>query len=163
MGGLASSVTDQTTRVIIESAYFEPTIIRKGAKSLNMSTDASKRFERGADPNGAEIAFWRIVSLLEELADGTWIEGLIDAYPKKIPSIEIKLRKTKLDKVSGFSIDNDFVINTLKSLGCIIKENDKGWLCQPPSWRPDLVREIDLIEEIISCLLYTSPSPRDRG
>ena len=86
MGGLASSVTDQTTRVIIESAYFEPTIIRKGAKSLNMSTDASKRFERGADPNGAEIAFWRIVSLLEELADGTWIEGLIDAYPKKTPS-----------------------------------------------------------------------------
>ena len=154
MGGLASSVTDQTTRVIIESAYFEPTIIRKGAKSLNMSTDASKRFERGADPNGAEIAFWRIVSLLEELADGTWIEGLIDAYPKKIPSIEIKLRKTKLDKVSGFSIDNDFVINTLKSLGCIIKENDKGWLCQPPSWRPDLVREIDLIEEIIRVYGY---------
>ena len=154
MGGLASSVTDQTTRVIIESAYFEPTIIRKGAKSLNMSTDASKRFERGADPNGAEIAFWRIVSLLEELADGTWIEGLIDAYPKKIQSIEIKLRKTKLDKVSGFSIDNDFVINTLKSLGCIIKENDKGWLCQPPSWRPDLVREIDLIEEIIRVYGY---------
>lgn len=154
MGGLASSVTDQTTRVIIESAYFEPTIIRKGAKSLNMSTDASKRFERGADPNGAEFAFWRIVSLLEELADGTWIEGLIDAYPKKIPSIEIKLRKTKLDKVSGFSIDNDFVINTLKSLGCIIKENDKGWLCQPPSWRPDLVREIDLIEEIIRVYGY---------
>ena len=105
MGGMDSSVTENTSKVVIESAYFEPTVIRKSAKSLNMSTDASKRFERGADPNGAEMAFWRIVSLLEDLAEGKWIDGIVDSYPKKIHFSKINLRKSKLDQISGFSIN----------------------------------------------------------
>ena len=77
IGGLDSAVNENTSNVLIESAYFEASVVRKGAKSLGMSTDASKRFERGADPIGAENAFWRIVSLIEEIAEGVWVLSLI--------------------------------------------------------------------------------------
>ena len=154
MGGMDSSVTENTSKVVIESAYFEPTVIRKSAKSLNMSTDASKRFERGADPNGAEMAFWRIVSLLEDLAEGKWIDGIVDSYPKKIHFSKINLRKSKLDQISGFSIKKEFVENTLNALGCEVKNSDSDWICVPPSWRPDLTREIDLVEEVIRVYGY---------
>ena len=78
MGGLNSAVTNSTQTVVIESAYFDPPTIRKSAKSLNMSTDASKRFERGADQNASETAFWMIVALLEEYAEGSWVPGIVD-------------------------------------------------------------------------------------
>ena len=70
MGGLESAISDDTTTVLVESAYFDPVTIRKSAKSVQMNTDASKRFERGADPEGTINAFWRVISLIEELADG---------------------------------------------------------------------------------------------
>ena len=82
MGGLNSAVSEKTKTILIESAYFDPPTIRKSAKALGMSTDASKRFERGADVNGAAEAFWRVISLIEDSSIGEWAEGLIDAYPK---------------------------------------------------------------------------------
>jgi phenylalanyl-tRNA synthetase beta chain len=78
MGGLDTAVNENTSNVLIESAYFEASVVRKGAKSLGMSTDASKRFERGADPIGAENAFWHVIDLLEEIAGGKWIPGIVD-------------------------------------------------------------------------------------
>ena len=97
MGGLNTVVTDKTSRVLVECAYFNAPTIRKGAKALGMSTEASKRFERGADPNGAENAYWRIIQLLEEVANGKWVPGIVDPYPKKInqDSIELTREKTK--------------------------------------------------------------------
>ena len=74
-----------------ESAYFDPPTIRKSAKALGMSTDASKRFERGADVNGAAEAFWRVISLIEDSSIGEWVEGLIDAYPKPFKEKKIIL------------------------------------------------------------------------
>ncbi len=154
MGGLESAVTDSTTTVLIESAYFDPPTVRKGAKALGMSTDASKRFERGADPNGAEKAFWRTVGLLEEVAGGEWVPGIVDPYPKQITQNEITLTREKLDILSGCDISDDFIIRALKGIGCDVNGKSKSWQCTPPSWRPDIEREVDLIEEVIRLFGY---------
>ena len=81
MGGLSTSVNGRSSTLLIECAYFNPPVIRKGAKNLGMSTEASKRFERGADPNGTEKAMWRIIQLLEDIANGEWVPGIVDPYP----------------------------------------------------------------------------------
>ena len=154
MGGLDSAVTFDTTTVLIESAYFDAPTIRKGAKSLGMSTDASKRFERGADPNGAKNAYWRVVQLLEEVAGGDWVPGIVDPYPKVITQNPIVLTRKKLDLLTGCDIDDSFVIHTLNGLGCSINGKSDEWICTPPTWRPDLEREVDLIEEVLRVYGY---------
>ena len=154
MGGLESAVSEETVIVLIESAYFDPPTVRKGAKSLGISTDASKRFERGADPNGAENAFWRVVDLVKEIAGGEWIPGVVDPYPKKIEQPVITLTRKKLDLLSGCEIDNTFVVESLSGLGCRVKGESKKWRCTPPSWRPDIEREVDLIEEVVRIFGY---------
>ena len=153
MGGLESAVTDKTKNVLIESAYFDPITIRRSAKSLGMSTEASKRFERGADPEGAVHSYWRVVELLEEFAGGEWVPGMIDAYPKKIKQKQIILTREKIDILSGCELSDSFVNATLSNLELDIKKDGKNkWICTPPSFRPDLEREVDLIEEC--CRVY---------
>ncbi len=150
MGGIESAVSEKTKTILIESAYFNPPTIRKSAKSLGLTTDASKRFERGADPNGAEMAFWRVIKLIEELSIGNWIPGIIDPYPKIIEQPTISLSREKLDILSGVIIKDEFINNILKRIGCKVNKKTKNkWQCTVPSWRPDLEREVDLIEEII--------------
>lgn len=153
MGGLDSAVTDTTSTVLIESAYFDPITIRRGAKSLGMSTEASKRFERGADQKGAEHAYWRVVELLEELAGGEWVPGMIDENPKKISHNAITLTRKKIDILSGCDLSDTFITDTLSKLEIVVKKDGKNkWICIPPSFRPDLEREVDLIEEC--CRVY---------
>lgn len=155
MGGLGSAVNENTKKVLIESAYFDPITIRKGSKSLGMLTESSRRFERGADPDGAVMAFWRIVALLKEYANGKLVSEMVDAYPRKIKIPMIQLRKSELDTVAGCDISNKFIEKTLTGLFIDWKNVKKGvWECEPPSFRPDLEREIDLIEEIIRVYGY---------
>ncbi|MFQ6606329.1 MAG: phenylalanine--tRNA ligase subunit beta [Fidelibacterota bacterium] len=155
MGGLNTAVQDTTRRVLIESAYFDPITIRKGAKSLGLMTEASKRFERGADPHGAWVSFWRVVDLLESLAGGKWVPGVIDAYPRPLKQPKIILRKSELDLVTGQELPGKFVETTLKSLGVEVQsKGSKAWECKAPSYRPDLEREIDLIEEVVRVYGY---------
>ena len=154
MGGLSTSVNDKSSTLLIECAYFNPPVIRKGAKNLGMSTEASKRFERGADPDGTEKAMWRIIQLLEDVANGVWIPGIVDLYPKKIKQDSIKLRRLKLDILSGCKIPDGAVKESLTNLGCTVKKNDGEWICKPPSWRPDIKREVDLIEEVVRLYGY---------
>jgi phenylalanyl-tRNA synthetase beta chain len=155
MGGLGSSVNDSTKKVLIESAYFDPITIRKGSKSLGMLTESSRRFERGADPDGAVTAFWRIVSLLKEYANGELVSKMVDNYPKKIKSPKIRLRKKELDIVAGCDISDKFIGTTLTGLNINWKNiNDGVWECVPPSFRPDIEQEVDLIEEIIRVYGY---------
>ena len=155
MGGLGSAVYDDTKKILIESAYFDPITIRKGSKSLGMLTESSRRFERGADPDGAVTAFWRIVSLLKEYANAELVSEMIDTYPKKIKSLKIRLHKTELDIVAGCEISDKFIEKTLTGLIIEWKNiNDGVWECVPPSFRPDLEGEIDLIEEIIRVYGY---------
>ena len=159
MGGLQSAVSEKTKTVLIESAYFDPVTIRKGSKVLGMLTESSRRFERGVDPEGAVTAFWRIVNLLEELAGGDFASEMVDSYPKKIEPISFDFTKTKLESIAGFSIDSVFIEQTLSSLEIRWKKTSKGeWKCTPPSFRPDIKREIDIIEEIIRVYGYDSVS-----
>jgi len=150
MGGERSGVADDTETVLIESAYFDPITVRKGSKSLGLITDSSRRFERGADPEEARTAFWRIVNLLEELASGEQVPGIIDNYPRKISRPEIVLRRSELDLLSGYAISDSFVEETLTGLEVDwYSNNDGNWTCTAPTFRPDLEREVDYIEEII--------------
>ena len=153
MGGFDSAINENTKNVLIECAYFNPATIRKSSKSLNMITDASKRFERGVDYNAPVLAFWRIVHLIDELNCGEWIPDIMDTYPEKIETNEIVLKKKLINEIAGVNIPNDFVVKTLSSLGCRIYEKD-DLTCSPPSWRPDLTRDIDLIEEVIRVYGY---------
>ena len=150
MGGERSGVADDTETVLIESAYFDPITVRKGSKSLGLITDSSRRFERGADQEEARTAFWRIVNLLEELAGGEQVPGMIDNYPRKISMPEIVLRKSELDLLAGYAISDSFVEETLTGLEIDWHSNNDGnWTCTAPTFRPDLEREVDYIEEII--------------
>jgi len=153
MGGFDSAINENTKNVLIECAYFNPATIRKSSKSLNMITDASKRFERGVDFNAPVLAFWRIVHLIDELNCGEWIPDIMDTYPEKIETNEIVLKKKLINEIAGVNIPNDFVVKTLSSLGCRIYEKD-DLTCSPPSWRPDLTRDIDLAEEVIRVYGY---------
>jgi len=148
MGGLNTAVTDSTKSLLVESAYFDPVTIRKSAKSLSMSTDASKRYERGVDPNGCSTAFWRIISLLEDLCGGIFSSRKIDVYPRKISPLKVTLRRSELDLVIGISIETDSVNKILNNLGIQNSYNNVEWSCTIPTYRPDITREIDLIEEV---------------
>ncbi|MFQ6612892.1 MAG: phenylalanine--tRNA ligase subunit beta [Fidelibacterota bacterium] len=150
MGGLNSAINDDTSTVLIESAYFNPSTIRRGAKKLGFATEASKRFERGADPEGTVVALWRVIELLEEFAGGEWVPGIIDLYPRKIEPTTIEIRRSELDILSGCLIADEFVEEVLTGIGCTVeRKNSVVWICRPPTFRPDLEREVDLIEEIV--------------
>ncbi len=149
MGGENSEVTASTKNILIESAFFNPSSVRKTAKQLGMSTDASYRFERGTDPVNTLFSAKRAAQLIQETAGGEIAKGEIDAYPKELKSIETFVRFNRVDKILGYHIASDEIEKILVNLGFIIKEksNDKIAVIVP-SWRHDIEREIDLIEEI---------------
>ena len=148
MGGQSTAVSKGTKNLLVESAYFNPIVIRKGSKNLSMSTDASKRYERGADPNGCDTAFWRVVSLIKDLTGGELVSDAIDVYPKKINKKKVILRKEELELVLGISIDNKTIGRIFNDLGIQNEFKKNTWTCLIPTYRPDISREIDLIEEI---------------
>ena len=148
MGGQSTAVSEGTKNLLVESAYFNPIIIRKGAKNLSMSTDASKRYERGADPNGCDTAFWRVVSLIKDLTGGELVSDAIDVYPKKINKKKVVMRKEELELVLGLRIDNETISRIFNDLGIKNESKENTWTCLIPTYRPDICREIDLIEEI---------------
>ena len=156
MGGSNSSVKKETTTVLVESAYFNPISIRKSSKVLSLSTDASKRFERGADPNICEKAFWRIINLLHQFANGNLVSNMIDQYPKKIKRKKVTLRSSQIKSILGCTIKRSKIENILKGLDIAVIKNNKGWDCKIPTFRPDIEREIDLIEEIARVHGYNS-------
>jgi phenylalanyl-tRNA synthetase beta chain len=149
MGGENSEITESTKNILIESAYFHPSSIRKTSKALGLSTDASYRFERGTDPNITKYAAERCAQLVAELADGKVAIGIIDAYPKVINSKEVELRFSRTTKILGYEVEPEKIKNILSRLGLAIKVLDEDkLLVSVPTFRPDIEREIDLIEEI---------------
>ena len=154
MGGLKSAVTDKTTEVLVESAYFDPIVTRRSAKHLQMSTDASKRYERGVDPNGAKKAFHRVVSLLIKYAGGELDSDIVDVYDKKITPNEIVLTQSKMNLIMGFEVDDKEIDRILDSLGFEHSKLNNEWKCFSPTFRPDIEREIDIIEEIARMVGY---------
>ncbi|KUK90371.1 MAG: Phenylalanyl-tRNA synthetase subunit beta [Marinimicrobia bacterium 46_43] len=151
MGGLDSEISDNTVNVLIESAYFDPPTIRKGSKQQLLSTDSSKRFERGTDPNANCVyAQDRLASLILELAGGNCAKGMIDVYPKKIEPLPITMRFDRLKKITSLDISPETCRTIFESLDISVQSMDDQTInVLAPTFRPDLEREIDLIEEIV--------------
>ncbi len=148
IGGEESGITESTRDVFIESANFDPVSIRLTAKRLGLSTDASYRFERGADPEAAPVAAVMAASLLCEFG-GRVSKGLLDVYPAPRKPRSVTLRLKRINELLGVEIDPEFVTRTLASLGLKLKEQSPGvWVAEIPSFRVDLEREADLIEEV---------------
>lgn len=159
MGGLNSEVTDDTKHILLESAYFDPMTVRKTAKRLGMSTEASQRFERGADPNGTLYAINRAAQLLADLADGEVAQGVADAHPKPTEQWSVKLRSQRIAAVLGADVPHDTVIDILNKLGLDVTD-DEPFEVRIPTFRPDLQKEIDLIEEIVRHYGYDHIEPK---
>jgi phenylalanyl-tRNA synthetase beta chain len=150
MGGLDSEVREDTRDILLESAYFDPLNIRRTSKRLGLQTEAAYRFSRGADPEGVIPALNRAAQLMQELAGGKIATGIVDNYPVPLSNPKVYLRPSRLNKVLGISIKTEQIKNILKGLelNYAIPNDGHRWLIEIPSFRRDLTREIDLIEEI---------------
>ena len=150
MGGLNSEVKEDTSTVLLESAYFDPASIRRSSRWLGMSTDAAFRFERGIDPEGVVRALNRAAQLIAEISGGTICSGCIDQYPRKISAAEnIPLRFRRVNAILGTKITAARMIRILEGLEMkVTREDRQRCRVTPPTFRVDISREIDLIEEI---------------
>lgn len=154
MGGLNSEIQDATNDVLIESAYFNPQNIRATSKQVALSTDASYRYERGCDVEIADWASRRAAQLILETAGGQLAEGVIDAYPAKHEAKEVTLRHAKCDQLLGVVIAPADQIKMLQGLELELaaRDGETSASFRIPSFRVDIKREIDLIEEV--CRVY---------
>ncbi len=149
MGGENSEVTEKTTKILIESAWFEPSSIRKTSKSLALQTDSSYRFERGIDPTMQLKAAWRAAELIAELSGGTIFEGYVDEHPIKHEPQAVPLRVARVNHLLGTNLDEQRVVSILGKLEFEVESDSNGILqCTVPPFRPDITREVDLIEEV---------------
>ena len=182
MGGANSEVSAATTDVLIESAYFDPSTIRRAAKTLGLSTDASYRFERGVDRAGQVWAAARAARLIAELGGGAVVPGLAEAHPKPPQPREVPLRPGRANRLLGTDIATEDMTDLLEALGFVVEQRipleemaeqaleGKGWdldaseaalQCTVPPFRPDVTREVDLIEEVARLYGYDHiPAPQ---
>ena len=153
MGGLETEVTESTVDVLLESAWFDPRAVRRMGKQLGLRTDASHRFERGADPEGCLIAADRAASLMAELAGGEVLAGSVDVRadsPRLGPASVLRLDASRLDAFTGAEIPPADTERFLTGIGCHVTPVEGGWEVLPPSWRRfDLLEEADLFEEVM--------------
>ena len=163
MGGADSEVSPATTDLLIESAMFSPLAIRKTSRKLNLRSDSSYRFERGVDPLGIDWASRRCCELILELCGGELAVGMIDVGQGPSPSQPIVLRFSQIARVLGIEISRDGVRRILSALGCQEMVAEAASVTTlPPSWRRDLSREIDLVEEVARIHGYEA-IPEDVG
>jgi len=147
MGGENSEVRPETQRILLESAFFNPTYICRTRKRLGMQTESAIRFEKGADPNIVGIACDYAAWLMTELADGKVLAGRVDNYAREIVPVEIELRPARVNQILATDITTPRMIDILTSLGFGVKSG-KTIQVTVPTFRPDCTREIDLVEEI---------------
>ncbi len=148
MGGADSEVTTNTPVIVFESAYFNPLSVRRTSKTLGLKTEASMRFERGADPGLPVIAMERACALLEMTGAGAARGTVVDCYPSPIEPITLRLRRMKISGLLGTVIPDADVRRILDSLGFALHDAADGWGVTVPTRRVDVVREVDLIEEV---------------
>jgi phenylalanyl-tRNA synthetase beta chain len=147
MGGINSEVTSSTTDVLLESAYFDPVSVRRTAKALNLSTDSSYRFERGADISGLKDALDRSAGLIREIAGGI-VSGITDSYGARYTPIDITVHPAKMRSLLGVTIEEAVFLKILQGLGCVVRREGGYIVVTPPSFRQDIRRDVDVIEEI---------------
>ena len=155
MGGQNSEVSDTTTEVLLESAYFQPSCIRKTGKQHNIKSESSYRFERGCDVEGLIYAQERAAYLMASLAGGVAYKGRVDAYPQPIAKKQITLRYGRADKMLGIATSPDDTKQILSSLEInVVEQTDESVTVEAPHFRHDIEREADLIEEIARFVGY---------
>ena len=148
MGGANSEVSGETTDVLIESAYFDPSTIRRTAKALDVQTDSSYRFERGVDRDGQVWAAARAAALIAELGGGTIVPGRVDEHPTPPDKKTVALRPDRLTQVLGTEVAIDEATRLLSAIGFEVEAGEDALHCTVPPWRPDVSIEEDLIEEV---------------
>jgi len=158
MGGAETEISFSTKNVLIECAWFEPIAIRRAARFLKLHTEASTRFGRGADPEMAEFASRRAAELILQIAGGELLAGVVDIYPGKRAPRKIRLTRAEILRVMGADVPDKQIEASLSALGFATVRIDQirgaegsllaAWECTQPSWRAEVEREIDLIEEI---------------
>jgi len=157
IGGLESEVSDYTKNILLESAYFDPKVIRRGRLFLRISSESSQRFERGTDPNNVSFAADRAAFLIQKMAKGEVLKNLVDNYPNPIVPVKISLREKRVNQILGTELNKEQIKNFLLSLELNVSEGspaygggkeNKSLEVEVPTFRPDLTREIDLIEEV---------------
>lgn len=157
LGGKHSGVSNDTTSIFLESAYFNPVSVRKTAKRHAINTDASFRFERGIDPNITEYALKRAAILIQEVAGGEMTSDIIEVYPKKAEDNQVLLNIEKTNKLIGQVIPDEEIKNILASLDIKVNSISKTVLgLVIPAYRVDVTREIDVIEEILRVYGYNN-------
>jgi len=148
MGGLESMVTENTSNILLEAAYFDPTCVRKTSKTLGLPSESSYRFERGTNIDNLAIALNLAARLLSDTADGKPVSGIIDVYPESQPLRRIMLRTRRVSKVLGIDLNPRQIETLLLRLKLeVAREGETLWIGVPP-FRHDLEQEADLIEEV---------------
>ncbi|SFJ60134.1 phenylalanine--tRNA ligase subunit beta [Olleya namhaensis] len=156
-GGIDSGVTEHTTNIFLESAYFNPVSVRKTAKRHGLNTDASFRFERGIDPKITEYALKRAALLIQEIAGGEITSDIVDVYPNKIEDFQVRLSFDKVTKLIGQEIPTETIKSILTSLDIKINSvTETGLGLTIPAFRNDVTREADVIEEILRVFGYNN-------
>ncbi|MDZ4752690.1 MAG: phenylalanine--tRNA ligase subunit beta [Flavobacteriales bacterium] len=154
-GGKNSGVSNSTVSIFLESAYFNPVSIRKTARRHGLNTDASFRFERGADPNMAIKALYRAAQLIAEVSGGLVASSVIDLYPTPISNHNITLRWEYVSRLIGKKLPNDRITSILQDLGIgVIKQDSNSVQLSVPPFKTDVTRESDLVEEILRIYGY---------
>ncbi len=156
MGGGDSEVSDETTDVLLECAYFDPKRIRATRRKLKTSTEASYRFERGTDIEGMADVLRRAVALVRAVAGGEEREAAIDVYPKPRKAQAVFLRPARVEHVLGTPVPQEEIERLLLSVGFPVAPKEGRLHVQVPGWRPDVTREVDLIEEVARLKGYDS-------
>ena len=153
MGGEGSSVDEHTKNVFLESAYFNPSSIRKSSKTLGLKSESSYRFERGTDILFLESALNRATLLIQELAGGT-ISDIVDEYPGKYKQTEITVQYRKVNSLLGTELENDRILRILERIGIRTKDRGDSFIVYPPAFRGDIREPVDIIEEVARCYGY---------
>ena len=170
MGGAESEISFSTKNLLLESAWFDPISIRRTSKALALRTEASMRFERGVDIELADMASRRATELIQQLAGGEVLAGIIDVYPDPMPPQKLELSRKELLRIMGADVPDRAIEEILAALGFAPRRVDANrgsagslvatWECTLPSWRGDVTREIDIIEEIARHYGYDKFPPR---
>lgn len=156
-GGLHSGVTEKTTNVFLESAYFNPVSIRKTARRHGLNTDASFRFERGCDPNNTIYVMKRCALLIQEVAGGVISSEIVDIYPNKLEPFKVELSIAKLNSLIGKAIGRENIEKILAALEMkILSANDDSYQLEIPTYRVDVQRDVDVIEDILRIYGYNN-------
>ena len=151
MGGAESEVTEATTSVVIESAWFEPAVVRRQAKRIGLSSDSSYRFERGVDPLAQDYASRRAAALIAELCGGSVRKGSVEVFAEghRREPLKVSLRRSRVETILGYAPEEGRAEKLLNGIGLrTLSRDGDSVLFEVPGWRPDLEREIDLIEEV---------------